>query len=295
MSITTTQHSRLRLTGYALLAAALSACSVNHMVVRGSMGLIRGSVQAMNRETDLKLAGAAIPANLKMMEGMAIEDPGNVRLQVYLAQAFYGYAYGFVELQNPRRASALYWRGYAHARAGLQQDGLHGNLIDMPVSKLKHDVAHLDRNAVPALFWTASCLAKWADMNRNKPRSIAQLPRAAVLMQRVLDLDGNYYYGGAHLFFGVYYGSRPPMFGGNYKRAANEFAKARAATHGKLLMVDVLEAQFLDRQRLDQRDFHRRLTAVLNAPDDLFPAMALSNRLAKERAHYLLKKEHQWF
>jgi hypothetical protein len=114
-------------------------------------------------------------------------------------------------------------------------------------------------------------------------------------MQRVLVLDEDYYYGGPHMFFGVYYGGRAPMFGGDYALSEQHFAQAREATTGKLLLVDVLHAEYLARQQMDRSAFHNRLTAVVEAADDLLPEMALANQVAKQRAHYLLSKEAEWF
>jgi hypothetical protein len=160
---------------------------------------------------------------------------------------------------------------------------------------LEPAVASLDRKALPALFWGASCLAKWIDMNRNDPVMIAQLGKAAVLMDKVLLLDDGYYYGGAHLFFGVYYGSRAPMFGGDYARSKLHFELARKITGGKLLIGDVLYAQYLARQEQDQQAFHDKLSAVIAAPDGLFPEMALVNGIAQRKAQLLLKQEKEWF
>ncbi|MGA7802052.1 MAG: TRAP transporter TatT component family protein [Gammaproteobacteria bacterium] len=277
------------------IALGLTACSMGQMVVRGSEPLMAGGLKAMNRETDLKLAEAAIPANLEMLRGMIEEDPHNGRLRIYVAQGLYAYAFGFVELHDRARASALYRRGFDHARVALQLAGLKGDVIRIPLKTLDAKLAQLGRKAVPALFWTATCWAEWIDMNRDSPAAIAQLARAAALMKRVLELQEDYYYAGADLFFGVYYGSRPPMLGGNMKLAAHYFDRARAATGGKLLMVDVLRAQYLDRQQQNRKAFHDRLTAVVNAPQGLLPDMALANQMARARARYLLKQEAAWF
>jgi hypothetical protein len=59
--------------------------------------------------------------------------------------------------------------------------------------------------------------------------------------------------------------------------------------------VDVMQAQYLERQRFDQAAFHRLLTAVKNAPDDEYPEQALANAIAKNKAMILLEKEDQWF
>lgn len=281
---------------FLLLSVILTAgCSTSQIVVRGAMPLMDGGLEAMNRETDLELARSAIPATLKMLEGMSVGDPGNATLRVYLAQGFYGYAYSFVEQDAPERAAALYTRCLEHAQAALDSQGFDAEVETASLDHLEATLAGAASRHVPALFWAASCMAKRTDISRTDPRSIAQLARAASVMERVLALDENYYHGGPHLFFGVYYGGRAPMFGGDPARSADHFARARAATGGKLLMVDVLHAEFLDRQQFDRAAFHDRLSAVINAPDDLFPEMAFANRVARQRAQYLLDKEAELF
>ncbi|MBI3571571.1 MAG: hypothetical protein HY082_10830 [Gammaproteobacteria bacterium] len=279
----------------ALAAIILNACSMGQMVARSSLPIVESGNVAMNRETDLDLARAAIPANLKLIEGLIQELPGNADLRLQAAQGFYGYAYGFVEDEDSRRASGLYRRGWEHARQALVASGFQGDLAAMTTEELKLQLAELGRRAVPALFWTASCWAKWIDMNRNDPARIADMGKAAALMERVIELDENYYHGGAHLFFGVFYGAKPPMFGGDFERSARHFEKARAVTQGKLLLADMLRAQYLARQQLDRQQFHERLLTVIKAPSDLFPEMALANAIAKQKARQLLAKEEEWF
>ncbi len=278
-----------------LCGALLGACSMGQMVARSSLPILESGNVAMNRETDLELARAAIPANLKLIEGLIQELPGNAGLRLQAAQGFYGYAYGFVEDEDSRRASGLYRRGWEHARRALQASGFRGDITALSTDELRRQLGDLGRGAVPALFWTASCWAKWIDMNRNDPARIADMGKAAALMERVLDLDENYYHGGAHLFFGVYYGARPPMLGGDFERSARHFEKARALTHGKLLLVDMLQAEYLAHQQLDRKQFHERLIAVVNAPPDIYPEMALVNAIAQQKAARLLAKEEEWF
>ena len=85
------------------------------------------------------------------------------------------------------------------------------------------------------------------------------------------------------------------MLGGDFSRAEAEFRRAAEINDNKLLIVDLLQAEFLDRQRLDQQAFHNRLTAILAAPDDLYPEMALVNGIAKQQAAILLGYEGEWF
>jgi hypothetical protein len=97
------------------------------------------------------------------------------------------------------------------------------------------------------------------------------------------------------MYFGVYYGSRAQTLGGDFKKSKQHFDKAREVTDGKLLMADLLQAQYLSRQLLDQKDFHDRLTKIIDAPEDLYPELTMLNQISKRKAKQLIGKEDQWF
>ena len=278
-----------------LLLPLLAACSMGQMVARSSTSIMDGSIEAMDRETDLALAEAAIPANLKLIEGLLNEDPGNLELLANAAQGFYGYAFGFVELKDRERAEALYTRGFEFGKRGLQRMGIDIDLHTALPDDIDLAVAGVGKQAVPLLFWTASCWAKQIDLNRDDPARLAEISNTERLMQRILQLQPDYYYGGVHIFYGVYFGSRAPMLGGDFARSERDFARASAVTQGKLLLVDVLQAEYLERQRLDQQRFRQLLTRVLNTPVGSFPEMALANQIARARAAHLLSRESDWF
>lgn len=277
------------------ILAQLTACSMSQLTVRASMPMIEGGMTAMNMEPDLELAKSAIPGNISLIEGMLINDPGNKKLRLYAAEAYYGFAFGFVEDINPARAANLYERGYHHARQVLIAQGLSAQTMNGDLESLQKNVDKLDQDAVPALFWTASCWSKAIDLNRDKARSLAQLPKAVMLMQRVMALNEHYYMSGPHIYFGAYYGSKSPMLGGNYELSEQHFAKAREANQGKLLLVNLLQAQYLERQRFNQQTFHDLLTQIIEADNSLLPEQTLINQIARQKAYRLLEKEEQWF
>jgi len=267
---------------------------MDRMLVRSSVPLIESGVVALNHETDLDLAEDSIPANLNMLQGMIKIDPENALLHTYAAQAFYGLAYGFNEDGRPERASDFYRRGLRYGLTAVEINGAK-DLMNTPIADFEKQVSRLGKADVAAMFWTASNWAKWIDMHRDDPEAIAQLARATALMQRVIELDDSFYYGGAHMYFGVYYGSRAPVLGGNFDKSLQHFDRAREITNGKLLIPDLLQAQYLARQMQDRKDFHQRLTGIINAPDNLMPELGLQNQIAKRKAALLLKKESEWF
>ena len=198
-------------------------------------------------------------------------------------------------MSDQQRADALYGRGAEYGKRALKSFGLDIDLDNASVEEIDAALGKLRKRAVPALFWTASNWAKQIDLRRTDPTAIAQLPATERLMHRVLELQADYYYGGAYVYYGVYYGSRAPMLGGDFAKSEQNFASANALTGGKLLMVDVLQAEYLERQRLDQLHFHRLLTRVVDDPVGSFPEMALANQVARVRAKYLLDRESDWF
>lgn len=279
--------------GIAMLA--LSGCSTSQLVARGASPLIDHGVSAMNRETDVELARASIPANLKMIEALLLVDPGNAPYRVQAAMGFYGYAMGFVEFSDAERARGLYRRAFDHALVALERAGLPQGALTGDLSALEQALAKLDARAVPALFWTASAWGKWIELQLDDPARLAELPRVEALMRRVLTLDETYYYGGAHLFFGAYYGGRAPMFGGDFGRAAQHFDRAAEINKNQMQWVEVYRARYLLRQAGERDAFHAALSRVLVAPAAADPELNLANALARQAAAELLAREEELF
>ncbi|MBU4499524.1 MAG: TRAP transporter TatT component family protein [Gammaproteobacteria bacterium] len=284
----------IRLGAIMSLVLLLPACSTGQLVARGAAPLIDNGVTAMNRETDLGLAQASMSANLKMLEALLIADPGNTAYQVQAAMGFYGYTLAFVEPGDPDRAASLYRRARAHALVALERAGMSQAAMTGDPATFERSLATLKLDAVPALFWTASSWGKWIELQLDDPARLAELPRVEAMMQRVLALDEAYYYGGAHLFFGAYYGGRAPMFGGDFERSAKHFDRAAALNHNQLLLVEVYRARYLLRQMGERGAFHVTLSRVLDAPE-ADPELNLANAVAKQQAAVLLAQEKDLF
>lgn len=278
-----------------LACVHLGGCSTGQLLARGAAPLIDNGLIAMNRETDLEFARVSIPPNLKMLEALLLADPGNLAYQVQAAMGFYGYAAGFVEDDDPNRSAKLYRRALHHARAALAAQGVPESVLTGELAELDATLARLDAGAVPALFWTASAWAKWIEQQLDDPARLAELPRVEALMRRALVLDETYYYGGPHLFFGVYYGARAPMFGGDFARAARHFDQAARISRNGLLLVEVYRAQYLFRQMGERAAFHAALTQVVDAPAGGDPDLGLVNAIARRKAAQLLAREETLF
>ncbi len=125
--------------------------------------------------------------------------------------------------------------------------------------------------------------------------AMAQLPRVEVLMKRALLLDEAYYYGGPHLFMGLWFGSRPKMAGGNLDLARKHFQKAIELGDGKFLMAYIYFAEYYAKKTFDKALYLSILENVHKTPVDIVPDLTLLNTIAHKRATQLTQEADEYF
>jgi hypothetical protein len=145
------------------------------------------------------------------------------------------------------------------------------------------------------MFWTATCWGSWIRLNLGSMAAIAELPRVEALMKRVLVLDEQFYYGGPHLFMGIWFASRPKIAGGDLAQAKHHFNKALAFSQNQFLMTQVYYADQYARKAFDKDLFVATLEKVLETPADSIPELTLLNTVAHKRAKEMLKQVDEYF
>jgi hypothetical protein len=271
-----------------------SACSLRPIAVRSTADVIEGGVGALYDEADPVLAKDAFPAQLKLLEELLYNSPRNSSLLVLAAQGFAGYSFLFVEDSNPARAAAFYQRGRNYALRALANQKKFKNIKTESLDALSKELKTTSRKDAAPLFWAAFNWAGEINLKKDSPENLAALPKVAAMMRRVKELDSDYYFAGPEIFFGTYY-SRPPMLGGNPKKAKAYFDKAQAINQGKYLMGYVLEAKYYAVTVQDKSLFESLLKKVADLPAGQLPNARLSDAVAKEKAAHLLEKENDLF
>jgi hypothetical protein len=276
-----------------LIAVWVSGCvSTGQMVADGASSLLKEVASAVNRQSDVVLVRQGVPSYLMLSDGLIQKYPENPDLLLAGAQACGAYA---SLLEEKDRAVALYAksRQYALRALALQPElkGFQGASLDEFQEKLKGT----GKKDVPLLFGAGAAWAGWIANTTDSVEAMADLPWVEALMGRVLQLDPDYYYGGAHLFEAILLSSRPEQFGGNLKKAQEHFLEARRIGQGKFLMTEVYYAQYYARQRLDRDLFAGTLKKVLESPPDLEPDLTLVNTLARQKAEKLLEQIDEFF
>ena len=261
------------------------SCSLGSLSVRLSSVFIENRMASLNRETDLKKVRLEFPENIRQLESLLAMDTSNKALHIYLAQAYYSYAFAFIEDREPQQAVALYFKAYQHALQVLEIDGLSAPVLSGRTAELRAQVGELPAESLAGLYWSALSWAKLIETQQPNLLLLTQLHKAAILMERVLQLDDTYHYAGPHLFFAVYYASSSGFSGENTKRARNHFERARKFNQSRSLMVDFLQIKYLGQEDNNKAPGLRK---IIDAPDDLFPEQALMNAVAKFKASRLL-------
>lgn len=280
----------------AIFVFSLQGCGlVNQVTINATSVIIDGGFAAMNHETDLQLAAQALPSDLKLLDGLIIESPENEKLLLLGAQGYTSYALGFVEDSSKERASLFYLRGRDYGlRILFKNDDFKKN-FDGDLQSFQKSLDEFGKGDVPAVFWTANAWGSYMNLNRDNTDALADLPKMEAMMNLVLKYDENYFYGGAHMFFGTILASLPAMFGGDTASARVHFEKAIQASDGKFLMVYYYYAQSYAVMTQDSALFASLLHKVIDAPENLLPEQNLANEIAKVKATELLKHESDYF
>ena len=278
-----------------LLALLMSGCSINRLAVGKTAELIENGMPAIYEETDLQLAETAIASNLKLLEVLLKNDPGNTRIKILLAQGYGSYALGFIEDEDPERAKYFYIKARDYALEVLNAILGTEDLTRLPLDALEGELSKLKKDHVAPLFWAATYWGSWAMLSLDNNRALFALPKTKAMMQQKLALDETFYFGGSHLFFGSLHAARPVMLGGKPDQSKFHFEKALEITGNKFLIIKVFYARFYAVQIQDADLYEKLLTEVLDANLEILPEFRLINQIAKQKAELWLDKKNQLF
>lgn len=260
-----------------------------------SESLLGTTMTNLSRQTDINLVCEGSPAFLLMLDSMVAASPEDQKLLLHATKAFGGYAAALDVCGKPERAATVSIKAKLYGMALLWEcDPLKsGCTVSLP--EVEQTLAGLDETDVERLFWAGNGWATWVRYQAGSPQSLMQLPQLEQIMLRVLELDETFYHGGAHIFLGTYYGSKPPLLGGKPELSRHHFERALTLSNRQFLPALVLYAQTYARMTFDRELFVDLLQEVLDFPLESQPASGLANQVAKRKAGSLLDEVDQFF
>jgi tetratricopeptide (TPR) repeat protein len=151
----------------------------------------------------------------------------------------------------------------------------------------------LSKKEVPAIYWTAASLGKWA-----KAAGIAtQLKykgRIKALIEQVEKLQPDYFFSATSRFWGAFYAVAPSFAGGDLNKSKVHFDKS-LKNAPEYLGTSVLLAEVYWTKRGDKKEFEKTLRDVLASNQERHPEIGPENAMEKKKAEKLLENMNELF
>ncbi len=287
-----------------------TSCTPATIASNLTAGIFKIGAPVFEMESDIETAEVAGLAMIKTLEVFNFQNPKNKIYLNLLAKSYGTYAFGFLEnrmLQYQHKDPERYQHYFNRARHfystgknfGMdllrRKDKKLVRALSEGVDAVRKRMASYERHEIEAVFWTSFNWGSWINLSKDDITAVADLVLVEAMMARILQVSPGFYYGGPHLFYGVYYASRPAMLGGNPEKARNHFEEAAKVTNGRFLMAYALEAQFLAVQTMDQSLFDQMIGKVNEGMVNALPEQRLANALAKERVKFLRDNQNHYF
>jgi len=289
------KRMKMGLRGPALFGLLLlQACTIQTFALRSLDNLFDNTLAEFMEEGDLHLAEQGIAGNLKLLDGVVRSDPENGKFLLLACEGYAAYALCFAG-DDTERALSFYTRAREYGTRGLVLLGVSPQVFTEDATAMRQALGRLKKKDVPLVFWTASAWGSAVNLQLADPDALASLPSIGAMMQWVQEKDPAFFYGGAFMYFGVYYGSLPPALGGKPDLAKMNFDRALSVGGGKFLMTYIFYAKTYAVETQDERLFEDLLDHVIDTPLDVLPEQRLANAVAKKQAHEALAHKSDFF
>lgn len=277
------------LTCAAVLSVLLTGCSPSKYAVGSVMvPVLDNARDAAFESEDIQTFRDAAASNLFLLEGLIRTDPKQKELRLNAAQLYFAYAFAFQEDSDPAYASLLYRKGLEHGYAVLAMNKKLPQSPDVPFEQFEAALPELRKKDVPAAVWTSVNWSQFIGLHLDSTAVLLDIPKVTGLLERVAELDPEYFEGLPYVMIGSLYSFKPPMMGGDPKASRENFEKAFAISGDSFLLSKYFYARYYAYRIMDDELFESTLDGVVAATIAEDDPYKLLNIIAKQRAGILL-------
>lgn len=234
---------------------------------------------------------AAIEAYTQAVDAV----PGAHETWTKLARAQYLLAYGHMEFDTALEAetTAMYQSAITSAERGLAALSPAFAQQVRASGQLTPGLPSLDATAVPLLYWRSSALGRWA--RRAGLTAVLQYKdEIRATMNRALELDREFFFGGPDRYFGTFFAVAPSYAGGDLERARQHFDYS-ITRYPNYFGTRVLYAIEYAVKVQDRALFTRELEWVLAQDPAILPEASAENIIEQRRAREALARVDELF
>jgi hypothetical protein len=196
--------------------------------------LLYQSSKSAEKDHDYKIMGAALPGDVKLVEGLLEILPENDDLLVTVIKSYAAQAYAFDEVEyldekfaeideGEAKKNALinYSKAIRYGQQFFKKHGIELEQLQQKINESKEvekilstKLSEKDRDVEGVLFFAQS-LGGMINLNRDRIDYLSYLPLVKKMFDWVCEKKPDINFGACFIFNGLYYVGRPAMLGGD--------------------------------------------------------------------------------
>ncbi len=245
--------------------------------------------EAWGRRDDPEQVRAAITAWEQANE----IDGSDADTWVKIAHAYYFLADGHLRFSDEEALGDTYQSSIRAAERALRALSPEFARRMAAAERVDQSVSVLQANAVPALYWRAAALGRWAQ-RQGFATVLSFKDEIRAVMTRCLELDRYYFFAGPDRYFGAFFAIAPAYAGGDLDRSRQHFEESvrRAPNY---FGTRVLFAENYAVKSQNRQLFEEQLRMVLDGDPESLPEAAPENRVEQRKARALLERADELF
>lgn len=260
-------------------------------------GMVASSADARLTEADdawsKRSDRAANERAIALLEPLVAEAP-TPALLTKLARAYYFYADGHLRLAGEdEKMLEVFNKGVEAGEQAMMAVSPDFAAKVQAGEKVETAASLIPNEGQEAIYWYATNLGKFA-VAKGFTTTLFYKDRIYAVMQRVLQIDENFFHAAPHRYFGAFYAKAPAFAGGDLAKSKQHFERA-LELDDKYFATKVLFAEYYAPKTEDKELFTRLLTEVTQADPNQLPNLVPEQQVEQEKAKRLLAQADELF
>lgn len=221
---------------------------------------------------------------LKKFSKLHAANPDDLDTLVYLTRGYYFLADS--HLQDVEEKKKNYEKAASFGEKAMATNAAFKDSVKSGKT-VEESLSTLTAKEVPAIYWTAASLGKWAKAT-GIAAALKYKTRIKAMIETVGKLQPDYFYGAVPRYWGGFYAVAPSFAGGDLNKSKQSFDKSIKLAP-EYLGTKVLLAELYYTKKGDKKAFESTLKEVLAADSSKHHELNPENTLEKKKAEKLLK------
>ncbi|MEO1171386.1 MAG: TRAP transporter TatT component family protein [Myxococcota bacterium] len=210
-----------------------------------------------------------------------------------LSRATYLLADGYMRLAGEDGMLEMLEKGVAYGERAMMANSPAFAERVRAGEDVEDAVGSLEKPAMGAVYWYAANLGKFA-AEKGFTTQLFYKDRIFAVMNKVKELDPEFFYAAPHRYLGAFYAKAPAFAGGDMDLSKEHFDTS-TTKYPEYLGTKVLVAEFWAAKQDDKALFLKMLDEVLAADANAVPELVAENLIEQEKARQLKAKVDELF